>query len=262
MPSDPVWSPDGKRIVFILRAPKATTRSLYTVAVAGRGDASTAARARKLLDFAGVLGAPRFAPNGRLAVLATAGAHKEIGATQAGAPILGDIGTHVDEQRIALVDGNRLDFVSPADMFVYEYDWRPDGRGFVGTAAHGNGDDNWWIAKLYAFGVNPATANDATVIYTPASAQQQLADPRVSPDGKYVAFIGGIMSDFGSTGGDVYVLPLGGSNGGTAATADARAADARRRDAELSGFGDVARLGLPSRHAAAFRSARSEERHR
>ncbi|MBC5798825.1 MAG: S9 family peptidase [Candidatus Eremiobacteraeota bacterium] len=201
VPSEPVWSPDGKRIVFILRAPKAKTRSLYAVSVADM-------RARKLLDFDGVLNAPRFSPSGRLAVLATAGAHKEIGATQAGAALVGEIGAHPDEQRIALVDGGRLDFVSPADMFVYEYDWRPDVRGFVGTAAHGNGDNNWWIAKLYAFRADKGQPNSASLIYSPASPQQQLADPRISADGRYVAFIGGIMSDFGSTGGDVYVLPL------------------------------------------------------
>ena len=36
----------------------------------------------------------------------------------------------------------------------------------------------------------------------------QMNMPRVSPDGKSVAFIGGLMSDFGSIGGDVYVVPL------------------------------------------------------
>ena len=38
--------------------------------------------------------------------------------------------------------------------------------------------------------------------------REQLAAPAVSPDGKSVAFIGGWMSDFGSTGGDAYVLRL------------------------------------------------------
>ncbi len=207
VPSEPVWSPDGKSVVFILRAPKVQTRALYSVAVSDL-------RPQKMLDFAGVLNAPRFSHSGGLAVLATAGAHKEIGATQAGAPIVGEIGTHPDEQRIGLVRSGHVDFVSPPDLFVYEYDWRPDGSGFVGTAAHGNGDNNWWIAKLYAFAADPSRAADAQVIYTPSSPQQQLADPRVSSDGKYVAFIGGIMSDFGSTGGDVYVLPL--SGGGSA----------------------------------------------
>ena len=34
----------------------------------------------------------------------------------------------------------------------------------------------------------------------------QIAVPRFSPDGKQIAFIGGLMSDQGSTGGDVWVV--------------------------------------------------------
>ena len=34
----------------------------------------------------------------------------------------------------------------------------------------------------------------------------QIAVPRYSPDGKKIAFIGGLMSDQGSTGGDVWVV--------------------------------------------------------
>jgi dipeptidyl aminopeptidase/acylaminoacyl peptidase len=41
----------------------------------------------------------------------------------------------------------------------------------------------------------------------------QIAEPRISPDGKYVAFIEGLMSDEGVTGGDIYVAS---STGGAA----------------------------------------------
>jgi len=197
-PSFPTWSPDGKRLVFVLKSPKSTHRAVYDVDADG-------GNLRRVLDFDGTLVAPRFSKSGRLAVLATAGAHKEIGATQPGAPIVGVIGTDTDEQRIAIVgDDGSVTYASPPDLFVYEYDWRPDG-GFVGTAAHGNGDDNWWIARLYAFD-GGARARE---IYKPADAQMQIANPRVAPSGAYVAFIGGLMSDFGSTGGDVYTVPLG-----------------------------------------------------
>jgi dipeptidyl aminopeptidase/acylaminoacyl peptidase len=37
-----------------------------------------------------------------------------------------------------------------------------------------------------------------------------MDQPRVSPDGRTVAFIGGIMSDFGSVGGDMYTVPIAG----------------------------------------------------
>ena len=112
------------------------------------------------------------------------------------------------EQRIAALDKGSLRWASPPDLFVYEYDWRPAGLGFVGTAAPGNGDDNWWSAKLYAFS---AAQTLPKVLYTPTD-RQQIATPKVSRDGASVAFIAGIMSDFGSTGGDVYTLSLDGGS--------------------------------------------------
>src|ERR1700756_5814062 len=44
-------------------------------------------------------------------------------------------------------------------------------------------------------------------IYTP---HRQIADPPVSPDGKQVAFIEGLMSDEGSVGGEILTVPVGG----------------------------------------------------
>jgi len=166
--------------------------------------------AKPLLEnFKGVLKALRWAPEGRLvSVLATADAHKEIGATAAGAALVGEISATIaqDVQRIPVVDSAGLRFASPADLFVYEYDWMPNMRGFAATAANGNGDNNWWIAKLYTVDRATQTAHE---LYSP---KLQINAPRVSPDGKSVAFISGIMSDFGSVGGDVYVIP---SSGGT-----------------------------------------------
>src|SRR5204863_6406297 len=54
-----------------------------------------------------------------------------------------------------------------------------------------------------------ATFDDggATLIYKPTL---QIANPRWSPDGKSIAFIEGLMSDEGSTGGDVFVVPASG----------------------------------------------------
>jgi len=200
VPSSPAWSPDSTSLAFVVRAPHKIARTIERV------DA-TARTGTILITFTGTLVDLRYGHDGRLAVLATPGAHKEVGATQAAAPLLGEIGAHPDEQRIAIVDNGSLHFASPPDLYVYEYDWLPTGTGFVGTAAHGDGDDNWWIAKLYAF-----EHGTARIVYTPRSAQEQLASPRVSPDGAHVAFIAGIMSDFGSTGGDVVVVPMHGGS--------------------------------------------------
>jgi dipeptidyl aminopeptidase/acylaminoacyl peptidase len=203
-PDSPTWSPDSKRLSFALRMPGSHARSVYSVGADGAG-------LTKLLDFTGTIVHLRSLPDGRLAMLAIQNAVKEVGATQAGAAIAGDLDAAPPEQRIAILDKGELNWVSPPDLFVYEYDWRAGGKGFVGTAAPGDGDNNWWTAKLYAF---PENGTGAQVIYMPANVQQQIAMPKVSRDGKMVAFIAGIMSDFGSTGGDVYTLPL---DGGSAA---------------------------------------------
>ncbi|MGC8049958.1 TolB family protein, partial [Salmonella enterica] len=83
-------------------------------------------------------------------------------------------------------------------------DWTPDSKGFVVTSALGNGDNNWWVATLDA--VDAKTGAVRTI----AKPTTQLNFPRVSPDGKTVAYIGGLMSDFGAVGGDVWTVPFAG----------------------------------------------------
>jgi dipeptidyl aminopeptidase/acylaminoacyl peptidase len=160
-----------------------------------------------LATIDGIAEDPRFSPDGRrIALLVTLGARKERGATQAGVRQVGEIGQQNDEQRIAILPagGGAVTPVSPPDRYIYEYDWTPDGRGFVATSALGNGDNNWWMAELDA--IDGATGAVRRI----AAPAMQLDFPRVSPDGRTVAFIGGLMSDFGSVGGDVYVVPFAG----------------------------------------------------
>ena len=198
-PSSLAWSHDGSTLAFLLDAPDGVGTTIETVAATG-------GTPRRILSFDGPLDSLHYGPGDRLAVLATANAHKRVGATQAAAPLQGEVGVTFDEQRIATVEQGALRFASPADLYVYEYDWRPDG-GFVATAAHGNGDSNWWVARLYAFDRSGA----ARTLFTPGPSEQ-LASPVVAPDGASVAFIGGWMSDFGSTGGDAFLLPLSGAS--------------------------------------------------
>jgi dienelactone hydrolase len=200
-PGSPSWSPDSKHLSFTLRTPGSHSRTIYSVTPDGNG-------LSKLLEFNGTIEDLRYMPDGRLAMLAIQDAKKEVGATEAGAPVAGDLDAAPTEQRIAVLNNGALTWMSPPDLFVYEYDWRVGGKGFVGTAAPGDGDNNWWTAKLYAFPENGA----AKVIYRPLDSKQQLAVPKVSRDGSTVAFVAGIMSDFGSTGGDVYALNLEGGS--------------------------------------------------
>src|SRR5207247_406898 len=128
------------------------------------------------------------------------------GPVQPAAPETGVIEEHVYEQRLSILDlaSGRVRHVSPADLYVYEYDWSPDGRRLAAIAAHGSGDNNWYVADLYT--LEPASSA-AKVILKPG---MQIAVPRWSPDGKSIAFIGGLMSDEGANGGDVFIVPATG----------------------------------------------------
>jgi dipeptidyl aminopeptidase/acylaminoacyl peptidase len=168
-------------------------------------------QAHVVATIPGIASAPRFSPDGsHIALLVTLGAQKQAGATQPGVRQVGEIGEHNDERRLAVFDAaatltaDAVKPVSPAGRYIYEYDWTPDGKGFVVTSALGNGDDNWWVATLDAV---DATTGAVRQIAKPTT---QLNFPRVSPDGKTVAYIGGLMSDFGSVGGDIYTVPFAG----------------------------------------------------
>jgi len=196
----PSWSPDGRQLAFVAYDGKAGKASLYIGTLAG-------ARSRELLSLKGVASTARWSPDGKqVALLATVGARKLAGAVEAGARQVGEVGSNDDAQRIGVVPatGGELRLVSPANTYVYEYNWTPDGRGFVATSAEGNGDSNWWVARLTHV---DAASGALRVIAAPA---MQMNLPSVSPDGKTVAFIGGLMSDFGSVGGDIYTVPLAG----------------------------------------------------
>ena len=188
------WAPDGKRLAVL--AERDGGASLIVI---------DGGRPRTLASIEGPLDDLTWSPDGTmLAVLATLRPHKPTGATQPGVRQVGEIGTTDDARRIAVVAaaGGALDYVSPPDTYVYEYGWRPDG-GFVATAAKGNGDNNWWVARLMAF---ERTGAARTIAAPPF----QMNAPHVSPDGRTVALIGGLMSDFGSVGGDVWTVPTAG----------------------------------------------------
>lgn len=195
IPSSPSWSRDGRELAFLLEQPDGAATTIEVVPAEG-------GLSRRVLAFPGPLAGLRHGPGDRLAVLATPHAHKRAGATEAGVPPEGEVGTDPDEQRIAMVEHGALRFASPPGLYVYEFDWRPDG-GFVATAAPGDGDSQWWVSRLWAF--DPSGAS--RVLFAPGP-REQLASPAVSPDGRNVAFVGGWMSDFGSTGGDAFLLAL------------------------------------------------------
>src|ERR1700693_3969454 len=196
------WSPDSKHLAFLSDAEGDGQSNFYVVNVDGGS-------ARKLTSLKGFLADPAWSPDEKtLAFLFTENAPRAAGPLMPMVPETGVIDQKVYEQRLTLVDlaSGKVRQLSPPDMYVYQYDWSPDGKTFAAIAAHGAGDSNWYIAQLYTLN---AENGGLKPVYKPSL---QIAVPRWSPDGKSIAFIGGLMSDEGSIGGDIFTVSATGEN--------------------------------------------------
>jgi dipeptidyl aminopeptidase/acylaminoacyl peptidase len=194
------WSPDGKSLAFLSDAADAGQLELYVAPAAG-------GPARQLTKLKGYLATPQWSPDGQtVAILFTENAPRASGPLQPRTPDVGVVEDHYFEQRLTTVNAasGEVHQLSPADLYVYEYDWSPDGKRFITTAAHGEGDDNWYVAELYA--VDAASGETHSIL----KPRTQIAVPRWSPDGKQVAFVGGIMSDEGIASGDIFTVDAAG----------------------------------------------------
>jgi dipeptidyl aminopeptidase/acylaminoacyl peptidase len=194
------WAPDSHRLAFLSDGAAIGQAQLYVVDLANLNP-------RALTHVTGYLDAPQWSPDGKsVAFLFTENAPRAAGPLEPMTEETGLIESKVYEQRLTMVDaaGGDPRQVSPSDMYVYEYDWSPDNRTFALIAAHGEGDANWYVAQLYTL---PVVGGEMKSIYKPPL---QIGVPRWSPDGKNIAVIGGIMSDEGLNGGDIFVVPAAG----------------------------------------------------
>ena len=236
--SDPVFSPDSHTLAFLSTCgapasnPAQQQLFLYTTVT------------RKVTQLTHLVGNPQelaFSPDGRtLAFLFVPNATRIAGALDAMKPWSGVIGEDgIEIQRVAAVELSTQTqrFLTPPNLHAFEFTWSPDSAAIAFVGAHAPGENNWWIAQLYTqqVGLGPdslaqaakqacstppagtgcnfaADVGAATSILDPATTPGplhglQIAVPRWSPDGHEIAFIGGLMSDQGATGGDLYTVP-------------------------------------------------------
>ena len=208
-----VWSPDAKALAFFSDCAGTGGQTDLYVAPADGG------AAKRLTTLNGYVEAPAFSPDGQsVAFLYVEGATRSAGALAAMKPWSGVIGEDgVEIQRVAMASVSAAKpaaaaWATPANLHVYEFDWRPDSKGLAYVAADPPGENNWWVAKLFT---QELGGGEPKAVLAPASVAGplhglQIAVPRWSPDGNAIAFIGGLMSDQGSTGGDVWLVPAAG----------------------------------------------------
>jgi dipeptidyl aminopeptidase/acylaminoacyl peptidase len=221
---NPTWAPNGQTLAF---------RSTCT------GDKSkpdqdqiflwskASGEVKQLTHLIGNIAQPAWSPDGKsIAFLFVENATRHAGALDAMPPWNGVIGEDgVEVQTIYMIGGVdnggntgislTTSPLHPA-IHVYEFSWAPDSKHLAFVGAAPPGENNWWIAKLYTVKTPPWNGDTTgpekpTVILDPTTIAGalhglQIAVPRYSPDGKHIAFIGGLMSDQGSTGGDVWVI--------------------------------------------------------
>ena len=230
--SEPVWSPDGEWLAFVsdctANADKPGQEEVFVWS-------KKTGESKQLTNLVGNIDSLTWSPDGKaLGFLFVENATRSAGALAAMKPWAGVIGEDgVEIQGVYAVDvtSGLGDWIS-ADrkLHVYEFAWSPDSQKITYVAANPPGENNWWVAKLYTQTIGqfancksdrsrcvvdgapmgvPTAILDTTKI-SGSLHGLQIAVPRWSPDGSQIAFIGGLMSDQGQTGGDIYLIPAAG----------------------------------------------------
>jgi dipeptidyl aminopeptidase/acylaminoacyl peptidase len=215
--ASPVWSPDSATLAFLATcthkegtpAAQDAQPEIYLWSLA-------TGETRQLTHLKGELQQLAWSPDGKsIAFLFVENATRSAGALDAMPPwngVIGEDGVEIQRVYGVPIASGTGQWISPPSLHVYEFAYNPAKPEVTYIAANPPGENTWWIAKLYTQSLYSLSASKPIVVLDPVTVAGplhglQIAVPRFSPDGKQIAFIGGLMSDQGSTGGDIWVVP-------------------------------------------------------
>ncbi|MFQ5864323.1 MAG: alpha/beta fold hydrolase [bacterium] len=200
--SSPAWSPDGKKIAFLSkRKAYDENTQVYVIPLAG-------GEAKQITHSQSSVRRFRWSPNGKwIAYTATeAKTEEEKKAKKEGRDwnVVDQTYKHHRLWATEVASGETHEVVKGA-MSVWDFEWSPDSQRLVLQASETpKTDDSYMFKKLYTVPVAGAELKPLT------TTEGKLGKMAWSPDGKSIAFLGGVDKSDPSLGGLFVVSSSGG----------------------------------------------------
>ena len=197
------WSPDGRTIAFLSRRPGNEFTQVYLLPVGG-------GEAHRLTNADNAVSAFKWAPDGKsVAYTVTDPKTKDERDAESKGKDWKVADTDYKHSRLYVTDveSKKSHLVTTTPMTVHDFDWSPDSQQLVLLSADTpTVDDSYMRLKVQKV---PVAGGPATLVAPTAG---KLGNPRWSPDGKWIAWLGATaLHD--PYAGSVFVAP---SEGGTA----------------------------------------------
>jgi len=194
------WSPDGRKIAFLSRRPGSDYTQVYLIPVDG-GEAYRLTNAEN-----SVLAFKWSADGKRIAYTVTDPKTKEEQeAERKGRDWIVADRNYKHIRLFAIeVDSKKSHLVTTTNLTVHDFDWSPDGSQFVIAAAETpTVDDSYMKLKIQSV---PLSGGAPKLV---AKTAGKLSQPRWSPDGKWIAWLGATaLND--PFAGSIFVAPAAG----------------------------------------------------